>query len=165
MAGPRVAKALRAVLSRDSTWLALWDPELAEIVAAAGSGLSWRYTGEIAEHYETSNQSKWNWFVLLIALYALLAIPFRGLLQPIFVLAAIPFGLIGALIGGETHGDGAAVTHGVLGFLNQLADQSGAVFHAAAVFIATGVVARVKEVGQQVAVGRVDIDHIETRIP
>ena len=38
MAGPRVAQALRAVLSRDSTWLALWDPGLAEIVAAAGAG-------------------------------------------------------------------------------------------------------------------------------
>ncbi len=38
MAGPRVAQALRAVLSRDGTWLALWNPELAEIVAAAGAG-------------------------------------------------------------------------------------------------------------------------------
>ncbi len=38
MAGPRVAQSLRAVLSRDSTWLALWDPELAAIVAAAGAG-------------------------------------------------------------------------------------------------------------------------------
>lgn len=74
-------------------------PEIDAIVAEAGAGLSWRFTGEIEEHYETSSQTVWNWIILVIALYALLAIPFRGLLQPLFVLASIPFGLIGALIG------------------------------------------------------------------
>ena len=74
-------------------------PEIDEIVATAGGVLNWRYTGSIEEHYQTKDQNSWNWWILIIALYALLAIPFRGLLQPIFVLAAIPFGLIGALIG------------------------------------------------------------------
>ena len=42
------------------------------------------------------------WFgavALLLALYALLAIPFRSLVQPFFVLLAVPFGVIGALLG------------------------------------------------------------------
>lgn len=72
--------------------------EIDAIVAQAGD-LSWRYSGFIEEHYKTNSQERWNWLFLIIALYALLAIPFRGLLQPIFVLLAIPFGLIGALLG------------------------------------------------------------------
>jgi multidrug efflux pump subunit AcrB len=35
----------------------------------------------------------------MLALYALLAIPFKSLIQPIFVLVAVPFGVIGALLG------------------------------------------------------------------
>ncbi len=37
--------------------------------------------------------------ILLFTLYSLLAIPFRSLTQPIFVLLAIPFGAVGAIIG------------------------------------------------------------------
>ena len=74
-------------------------PEIDAIVATAGGALSWRFIGAIEEHYETKGKNSWNWGVLAIVLYALLAIPFRSLLQPFFVLAAIPFGLIGALIG------------------------------------------------------------------
>jgi multidrug efflux pump subunit AcrB len=36
---------------------------------------------------------------LFFALYALLAIPFRSLYQPFFVMLAVPFGAIGALFG------------------------------------------------------------------
>lgn len=39
-------------------------------------------------------------FVLaMLAIYALLAIPFRSYLQPLIIMAVIPFGMIGALIG------------------------------------------------------------------
>ncbi|NNM30097.1 MAG: efflux RND transporter permease subunit, partial [Akkermansiaceae bacterium] len=73
-------------------------PEIDAIVNSV-PGLSWRYDGFIAEHEETSRQNQISWWGLILALYALLAIPFRSLLQPIFVLLAIPFGIIGALIG------------------------------------------------------------------
>jgi len=73
-------------------------PEI-DLLVAQSDGLSWRYAGFIEEHYRTGAQTKWSWWFLAIALYALLAIPFRGLLQPIFVLLAIPFGIIGALLG------------------------------------------------------------------
>ena len=35
----------------------------------------------------------------LISIYALLAIPFRSYIQPVIVMAAIPFGLVGAVMG------------------------------------------------------------------
>ncbi len=61
--------------------------------------LSWRYTGYVAEHEETKKRSLIGGIALFFALYALLAIPFRSLYQPFFVMLAVPFGAIGALFG------------------------------------------------------------------
>jgi len=61
--------------------------------------LSWRYTGYVAEHEETKKRTMIGGIALFFALYALLAIPFRSLYQPFFVMLAVPFGAIGALFG------------------------------------------------------------------
>jgi multidrug efflux pump subunit AcrB len=61
--------------------------------------LSWRYTGYVAEHEETKKRALIGGGALFLALYALLAIPFRSLYQPFFVMLAVPFGAIGALFG------------------------------------------------------------------
>lgn len=61
--------------------------------------LSWRYVGYIAEHEETKLRSVLGGAALFVALYALLAIPFRSLYQPFLVMLAVPFGMIGALLG------------------------------------------------------------------
>jgi multidrug efflux pump subunit AcrB len=61
--------------------------------------LSWRYTGYVAEHEETKKRSIIGAVALFLGLYALLAIPFRSLYQPFFVMLAVPFGAIGALLG------------------------------------------------------------------
>ena len=61
--------------------------------------LSWRFTGYVADHEETKKRSVYGGLALFFALYALLAIPFRSLYQPIFVMLAVPFGTIGALFG------------------------------------------------------------------
>jgi multidrug efflux pump subunit AcrB len=61
--------------------------------------LSWRYVGYIAEHEETKQRSIIGGIALFLGLYALLAIPFRSLYQPFFVMLAVPFGAIGALFG------------------------------------------------------------------
>jgi multidrug efflux pump subunit AcrB len=64
-----------------------------------GDGLSFRYTGYIAENVATKRRTIVGAIALMFALYALLAIPFKSLVQPIFVLLAVPFGVIGALLG------------------------------------------------------------------
>jgi multidrug efflux pump subunit AcrB len=64
-----------------------------------GEGLSYRYTGYIAENEESKRRTRILSIALMLALYALLAIPFKSLVQPIFVLLAVPFGVIGALLG------------------------------------------------------------------
>jgi multidrug efflux pump subunit AcrB len=61
--------------------------------------LSWRYAGYVADHEETKKRAVYGGLALFFALYALLAIPFRSLYQPFFVMLAVPFGAIGALFG------------------------------------------------------------------
>jgi multidrug efflux pump subunit AcrB len=56
-------------------------------------------TSYVADHEETKKRSIYGGIALFIALYALLAIPFRSLYQPLFVMLAVPFGAIGALFG------------------------------------------------------------------
>ena len=61
--------------------------------------LSWRLDGYVAEHEETSRKTIAIAIGLFVALYGLLAVPFKSMLQPFIVMLAIPFGIIGALAG------------------------------------------------------------------
>ncbi|MBT3606037.1 MAG: efflux RND transporter permease subunit, partial [Candidatus Latescibacteria bacterium] len=62
-------------------------------------GLTWTYQGTQAEMRE-STQALWAGFALaMIAIYMLLAIAFGSYLQPLIVMTAIPFGIVGAVIG------------------------------------------------------------------
>jgi multidrug efflux pump subunit AcrB len=61
--------------------------------------LSWRFTGYLAEHEQTNERIVLGGIAVLFALYLLLVIPFQSLLQPCYILLAIPFGVIGALLG------------------------------------------------------------------
>lgn len=61
---------------------------------------------EAADNVSALTKASW---LTLIALYALLAIPFRSYLQPLLVLAAIPFGIIGAVAGHLIMGFGLSV--------------------------------------------------------
>jgi multidrug efflux pump subunit AcrB len=63
------------------------------------SNLSYMYTGYIASHAKSRQRTLIGSVALMLALFALLAIPFKSLLQPIYVLSAVPFGIIGALLG------------------------------------------------------------------
>jgi multidrug efflux pump subunit AcrB len=61
--------------------------------------LSWNYDGYVAEHEET-NRRIWEVGIgLFAAIFMLLAVPFRSISQPLLVMLAVPFGVIGALAG------------------------------------------------------------------
>jgi len=62
-------------------------------------GTSWRYVGSIASRKEMKQRMLIGLAALLFTLFSLLAIPFKSVLQPIFVLLAVPVGVIGALLG------------------------------------------------------------------
>jgi multidrug efflux pump subunit AcrB len=73
-------------------------PKIQELVNE-GDDLSFRFTGYVAESRDSKKRTIINAILLMAALFALLAIPFKSLIQPIFVLLAVPFGIIGALLG------------------------------------------------------------------
>jgi len=64
-----------------------------------GEGISFEFKGVVAESEESRKRTILGSAALLLALYAMLAIPFKSLLQPVFVMLAIPFGILGALLG------------------------------------------------------------------
>ena len=70
-------------------------PDLARL----NPGLAWSFGGERQEQVESFG-ALWGGFALaLLAIYALLAIPLGSYTKPLIVMAAIPFGVIGAVLG------------------------------------------------------------------
>ena len=62
-------------------------------------GITWRFEGSDAE-MRRATSSLWGSFGLALAvIYSLLAVAFRGYVQPLIVLVAIPFGIVGAVLG------------------------------------------------------------------
>ncbi len=62
-------------------------------------GLSYRFQGERREQKKSLRSLAVNFVVALLGIFALLGIQFRSYSQPLIVMAAIPFGLIGAVVG------------------------------------------------------------------
>ena len=62
-------------------------------------GLQWTYSGAQKEQAESMDVLKKNFIFVLFIIFSLLAIPFRSYLQPVIVMIAIPFGVVGAFTG------------------------------------------------------------------
>ena len=62
-------------------------------------GLSFNMEGEQKEQAESLNSMKRGFQLALFVIFALLAIPLRSYSQPLLIMAAIPFGIVGALLG------------------------------------------------------------------
>jgi len=62
-------------------------------------GLGYSFEGRQAEMRESIQTIIPTFAIALMAIYALLAIPFRSYAQPLVVMMAIPFGLVGAVLG------------------------------------------------------------------
>jgi len=62
-------------------------------------GLSWDMEGEEKERKDSLSSMLEGFKLALVAIFILLAIPFRSYSQPLLIMAAIPFGLVGAVLG------------------------------------------------------------------
>ena len=62
-------------------------------------GLSYSFEGRQADMRESLGSLKLGFAMALLMIYTLLAIPFRSYAQPLVVMMAIPFGIIGAVLG------------------------------------------------------------------
>ncbi|MFD2999321.1 efflux RND transporter permease subunit [Pontibacter toksunensis] len=62
-------------------------------------GITWTYEGSQAEMRE-STQALWSGFIIaMLLIFALLAVALNSYIQPLIVMLAIPFGVVGAVIG------------------------------------------------------------------
>ena len=67
-------------------------------------GLGFAWEGQQADMKESMQSLYWGFLLALGAIYAMLAIPFRSYIQPLIVMIAIPFGIVGAVLGHQLMG-------------------------------------------------------------
>ncbi len=62
-------------------------------------GLEIGFSGEQREQSESFKALGQNYLVALFIIFALLAVPFKSYIQPVIIMSAIPFGIVGAILG------------------------------------------------------------------
>jgi multidrug efflux pump subunit AcrB len=62
-------------------------------------GLTFTMGGEQEEQQESLKSLRRNFIIAIFAIFALLAIQFKSYIQPVIIMSAIPFGLVGAVVG------------------------------------------------------------------
>lgn len=77
----------------------LLESEVLPALRAEAPLLDYSFGGEQEEQQESFGSLGTNFLLALLVMYALLAIPFGSYVQPVIIMVAIPFGIIGAVIG------------------------------------------------------------------
>jgi multidrug efflux pump subunit AcrB len=62
-------------------------------------GVSHRLAGQAEQQAETTSSLGLGFVVILIMIYAALAVPLRSYAQPLIIMVVIPFGIVGAVLG------------------------------------------------------------------
>lgn len=62
-------------------------------------GLAIHFAGEAEQQAETTSSMGGMFMLALIAIYVLLAVPLKSYIQPVLIMTAIPFGIVGAILG------------------------------------------------------------------
>jgi len=90
------------------------------------SSLEYRFDGEAEDVKKTNERLGIGLVLVLVAIYALLAIPFKSYGQPLIVMSVIPFGVIGAIVGHFITGQNLSVlsVFGMLALIGVLVNDS-----------------------------------------
>jgi len=86
------------VANAEEILAALQTGILAELTADY-PGLSYDLEGEAKERRDSMQSMGRGFLFALFVMYALMAIPFRSYSQPLLIMTAIPFGIVGAVLG------------------------------------------------------------------
>ncbi len=62
-------------------------------------GLAIHFAGEAEQQAETQSSMVQVFFIAMLMIYMLLAIPLKSYVQPLLIMTAIPFGIVGAILG------------------------------------------------------------------
>ncbi len=92
------ADVFRGIVTGPEMNSVLEDRILPELMTR-NPGLSYAFGGERQEQVESFGALGGGFLLALLAIYALLAIPFGSYTKPLIIMAAIPFGIIGAVLG------------------------------------------------------------------
>jgi len=79
--------------------IAALNEEVLPAISADIQGVRASFEGEQQQQRDLLSELGRGFLLALLAIYALLAIPFKSYLQPLIVMSAIPFGIIGAIWG------------------------------------------------------------------
>lgn len=63
------------------------------------AGLTWEFGGRQQDMQRSTDTMYYGFILSLLGVYALLAIPFKSYTKPFIIMLAIPFGIVGAVIG------------------------------------------------------------------
>ncbi|MEM8960365.1 MAG: efflux RND transporter permease subunit [Acidobacteriota bacterium] len=105
--GQRVATITAGVdrdVSSPETVLATLEASVLPELRSIYPDLTIRQEGELAEIAETQASISLMLLLALASIYALIAIPLRSYVQPLLIMAVIPFGILGAIYGHWLHG-------------------------------------------------------------
>ena len=99
--GRRTVSVTADVVPADDTnqVLATLQASVLEELVDRHPGLSWSFQGRQEDMRESMAALKEGFVLAMLAVYALLGIPFRSYIQPLIVMSSIPFGIVGAVIG------------------------------------------------------------------
>jgi multidrug efflux pump subunit AcrB len=86
-------------ISQTNQVMTTLNQEILPKLAGKYSGLSYGWEGRQADMFESMESLIGGFVVALLIIYVMLAIPFKSYLQPVIVMVAIPFGIVGAVIG------------------------------------------------------------------
>lgn len=107
----RINRSRVAVISADvdksvavaADILASLQADLFKSLEANYPDLTVKLAGEAQEEAETMASLKNAFIIALVVIYALLAIPLKSYSQPLMIMMAIPFGIVGAILGHWLH--------------------------------------------------------------
>lgn len=85
--------------SQISRMLTTIEEEVLPELRAEFPGLTWTFEGQQAEMADSLAALVGGLTLAVLAIYALIAFPFQSYIQPMIVLAAVPFGAFGAILG------------------------------------------------------------------
>jgi multidrug efflux pump subunit AcrB len=75
------------------------ETKLLPEILARYPGVTSRLAGEAEEQAETTDSLRLGLIAVLLMIYAALAVPLRSYGQPLIIMAVIPFGVVGAILG------------------------------------------------------------------
>ncbi|MBK1699532.1 efflux RND transporter permease subunit [Thiococcus pfennigii] len=78
--------------------------DVAPLLEAKYPGLDLHFAGEAEQQAETQSSMLQMFLLALLGIYLLLAVPLKSYWQPIVIMMAIPFGIVGALLGHWVNG-------------------------------------------------------------